>query len=816
MVRNYLTIAIRNLLRHKIYSFINIFGLAIGLAFCILTFLFVRHEWSFDTFHEKADRIYRVSMIYALEGKKERQTAFTPHALAKVSREEIPEIEKTIRFSGERYDVMSFGDPHVRYKDKLFVEGVMFADPTVFQNFSFPLQRGSAETALERPDGVILSERVVQKFFGHEDPMGKSLSIRSLWNHQWYEFTVTGIVEEIPENSSIRFDILLPYERIPDILHKEIDPNAWKWWTAVTYIQLVDRSQVAVVEDKLNASIPSDVLSPVGGGRLRSVRFQLQPLTDIHLDPSIPNPRIRGFVSENDPVYSYVLASIALLVLLMACINFTNLAIGRSTTRAREVGVRKVVGARRRQLLCQFWGEAILLSLFALAGGMVLAELLLPIFGNLVGANLSFVLDGISISVLIGLALLIGLVAGSYPALALSRFHPVEVLKGRLRIGGTSLWGRGLVVVQFVVSIFLVISAIVMLQQLRFVQTRDLGFNEEQIVIVNMRGFAEIGPKAGGHVALRNSFMQHSSIVDATMVRWSLNRFKTSGMRFVDGREIEGRTYFVGYDFLKTLEMNLLSGRDFLREMETDIASSAIINRTLASQMEGEDAMGKILEIGGERRQVIGVVEDFALQSLHHQIQPAALVLPPALQRGAEDGRYLLVRIEPGNIPETLAYMEKRWREIAPSGYVFRYSFFDEDIERFYREERRWGKIVTYSSLFAIFIACLGAFGLTSLAVNRRTKEIGIRKVLGASVPHITALLSSEFFRLMLAANVLAWPLAYGSMEYWLQDFAYRIDLGIEELVLGGALTLLLVMVTVSFQAIKAALSNPVDALRYE
>lgn len=663
---------------------------------------------------------------------------------------------------------------------------------------------------------MILSERIVQKFFGQEDPMGKQFSIRSLWNKQWYEFTVTGIVEEIPENSSIRFDILLPYERMGDLLHKEIEPDGWKWWTAVTHIQLADPSQTAVVEEKLNAAIQSDGLIPLGGRRLRSVRFQLQSLMDIHLDPNIPNPRIRGFVPESDPVYSYVLASIALLVLLMACINFTNLAIGRSASRAREVGVRKVVGAGRRQLLWQFWGEAVLLSLCALVGGMMLAELLLPVFGNLVGANLSFVLDGVSLGVLVGLALLVGLAAGSYPALALSRFDPVEVLKGRLRIGGTSLWGRGLVVVQFVVSIFLVISAMVMLQQLRFIQARDLGFNEEQVVVVNMRGFASIGPTAGGHVALRNSFLQHANVMDAAMVRWPLERFGKGGVRFGDGREIEGRTYYVGYNFLKTLEMNLVSGRDFLREMETDIGGSVIVNRMLASRMGEGDAVGKMLEIRGESRQVIGVVEDFAFQSLHHQIQPAALVLPPTLRDGRENGRNLLVRIKTENIPETLAYMEKKWYEIAPSGYVFRYSFFDEDIEQFYRKEHRWGTIITYASLFAIFIACLGAFGLISLAVNRRTKEIGIRKVLGASIPNITTLLSGEFFRLMVAANVLAWPLAYWSMDYWLQDFAYRIDLGVGELVLGGALTLLLVMVTVSFQAIKAALSNPVDALRYE
>jgi len=816
MLKSYLVTAWRNLLRQKGYAAINVLGMAIGLAFCILTFLFVRHEWSFDSFHDNADRILRVSMIYALEGREERQTAFTPHALAGMLREEMPEIEAVVRYSGERYDGMFAGDPHVKYKDKLFVEGVMFADPNVFESFSFPLRRGSSGTALGRPDGAILSERIVQKFFGREDPMGKSFSIRSLWNKQWYEFTVTGIVEEISENSSIRFDILLPYERMTDILHREIDPDGWGWWTAVTHIQLADRSQATVVEEKLNAAIQSDLLVPFGGGKLRSVRFELQPLTDIHLNPSIPNPRIRGLVPESDPVYSYVLGSIALLVLLMACINFTNLAIGRSTTRAREVGVRKVVGAGRRQLLCQFWGEAVLLSLGALVGGMVLAELLLPAFNGLVGAKLSFMLDGVTSGVLVGLALLVGLAAGSYPALVLSSFHPVEVLKGRLRIGGTSLWGRGLVIVQFAVSIFLVISAVVMLQQLHFIRDRDLGFNEEQVVVVNMRGCPEIGPNAGAHIVLRNSFLQHVDIADASLVRWPLERSGKGSMKSGDNRTIDGRIYYVGYDFLKTLEMNLVSGRDFHREMETDIGGSVIVNRMLADQIGEGDLVGEMLEMNGEHRQVIGVVEDFAFQSLHYQIQPAALVLPPSLQNGREHGRNLLVRIEPGNIAETLAYMEKKWYEIAPPDYVFRYSFFDEDIEQFYRKEQRWGKIVSYASLFAIFIACLGAFGLTSLAISRRTKEIGIRKVLGASIPSITKLLWGEFFRLMLAANLLAWPLAYGSMDYWLRDFAYRIDLGIEELVLGGALTLLLVMVTVGFQAIKAALSNPVDALRYE
>ena len=814
MLKNYLVIAWRNALRHKLYSSINIIGLGIGIAFCLLMLLFVRHEWTYDSFHQHADDIYQVVVTFAWDEKNEKQTIYSPHPLAKVLKEEIPEIVQTVRFSGKRLDQeLTPGDIHVRYGDKLFMEEVMFADATFSETFSFSLQEGDFSTAFKDPGAVVLSQEMARKYFGDKNPLHKRLSFRSARSNAWYDFTVAGVVEEIPGNSTIRFDFLLPYERISELFSAST-ADSWERWEAVTFIQLTAGTPIKVVEGKLDALVQSDKIPPVYGlygEEFRFVHFALQPLTDMHLNSDIPTPRIPGIEPESDPVYSYLLAGISLLVLGMACINFTNLGIARSTTRAREVGVRKVVGARRRQLIGQFGGEAILLSLIGLVGGVALAEFFLPIYNGLVGKDLLLEWNASLLGALVGLSLLVGLVAGSYPALVLSGFHPVEVLKGRLRGSGTSLFGRGLVMVQFMLSIALAISAVVMMRQLHFIQTRDLGFNKEQVVLINTEA-----PGESQRAALRNSLLQHSHVVNVAMVRYPLEYFQKDEVGLSDGRPLDIRKLLVGYDLLETLEMDLVEGRDFSRGLGTDVTESIIINQTLASQIGRDEVVGQMIELDGRPRQIIGVVEDFYFESLHHQVSPTVLVLNPELADGVENGRLFVVRIKSDDIPGTLAYMEDKWNEIASYGKVFQYSFLNENIERFYREERRWGRMITYSSLFAIFIACLGAFGITSIVVTQRTKEIGIRKVLGASVPSIAALLSSEFFRLVLVANAMAWPLAYLAMDRWLQDFAYRIDLGIEELALGGALTLLLIMTTVISQAIKAAFSNPVDALRYE
>ncbi|MBI2506007.1 MAG: ABC transporter permease, partial [Candidatus Latescibacteria bacterium] len=450
-------------------------------------------------------------------------------------------------------------------------------------------------------------------------------------------------------------------------------------------------------------------------------------------------------------------------------------------------------------------------------------EVLLPVFNALMDKELSLDLDPILLGALVGLALLVSLGAGAYPALVQSRFHPAVVLKGKLKLSNVTPFGRGLVIVQFSLSILLVISTLVMLRQLRFIRASDLGFDKEQVVLVNTGELPELGGPAGGyHTTLRNSFLQHSQVASVAMLRyplWLHGSVRDTEAQLSKGPQILVQQYLTGYDLLKTLGMKLRAGRDFSRDLRTDVGESIIINQTLADQLGGNSVVGESIRLAGSgavTRKVIGVVEDFHFESLHHRVQPTVLVLNKELEEGTEQGRLFLVRIRAGGILDTIAYMEKKWREIVPPGRVFQYSFLDEDLARFYQEENRWGKIVSCSALLAIFIACLGAFGLTSLVVVQRTKEIGIRKVLGASVPSIVSLLGKEFTYLVLAANLIAWPIAWYAMHQWLESFAYRIDLGPGVFVLGGALVLIVAWLTVSYQASRAARSNPVDALRYE
>ena len=823
MFRNYLKIAYRNLVRHKIYSLINISGLAIGIAFCILTFLYVRHEWTYDAFHENADRIYRVYLEEKSSGKKIWRSPLLPLALGPALVEAYPEIARMARLTS----VSNFTHRQVRvsYGEKVFEAEHLFVDQSFFEMFSFPLKWGDAELALKERHAVVLSDAVARKFFGNENPVGKRLTLRSQqrvvkdgripYSYPSQDFMVTGVAEPFPENSSIRFDLLLPYENVAFFFKWDITKSTL-WNTCNIYVQLSTEAQPAELETKL-APLVKKALHPSTDET--ACRLGLQPLTDLHLNPHFSNRIHHGTEPASDPNNSYTLSGIALLVLLIACINFTNLAVGRSLTRSKEVGVRKVVGAQRMHLIKQFWGESILLSSIALLFGIALAELCLPAFNDLIGKNLSvdYYADRSTLAALISLALIVGLIAGSYPALVLSGFHPVSVLAGRLRIGGTNLLSRILVVVQFSLSVFLIISTVVMVGQLNFVKTKDLGFNNDLLVAIRTD---ELPKMMGYHSKIKNGFLQHSHILGVTGVQYTfLDDIQPYGLtaKFPDGTEILVQIHNVDYDFLKVLEIDLVDGRGFSQEFGADKKDAVIVNEMLARQMGWGSALGQSipLPLGIGTHTVIGVVKDFHVLSLHHKILPAALLLESYAGWDKEHGNLFLVRIKPDHISATLAYMKEKWHEVVPEN-TFRHTFLNEDIARFYQDEERWREVVSYSSLFAIIIACLGAFGLTALAVSRRTKEVGIRKTLGASVSSIVSLFVREFVLLVAVATVIAWPVAYYAMDRWLQDFAYRIELDVSTFVLSGVLMLAVVLATVSLQAMRAARANPVDALRYE
>ncbi len=853
MLKNYLTIALRNLVRYKIYTAINALGLATGIAFCLLTFLYVRHEWTYDQFHEKADRIFRLGMSGGMFGGRDNAIRVRlSEKIGPLMRENIPQFAHVVRIH-ERAVKVSHGN-------NAFEVESLFTDEDFFQLFTFPLIHGDPKTVLTNPNSIVLTQSAAKKYFGQNDIVGQEISIQHrIWEEK-KTFVVAGIAEDPPENSSIRFDLILSYASIPPSKRstvrmsisrsqdgkterKEITPPVFSQGSDVTYIQLIDKVQLADLAPVLNAFVEANKTpNPLSRGNSKrrfldpDVTLHLQPIADIHFDREITN----GLSAPSNPAYSYILAGIALSVLLVACINFTNLAIARSATRAREVGVRKVVGAMRFQLMKQFWGESLLLTGVGMLLGLALTEFFLSTFNALTQVNLTLDYQPSLSGVLFALSLLlvISLVSGIYPALVLSGFDPIAVLKNRFNIGGRSWSGRVLIVGQFVVAILFLIATLVMSRQLTFLKEKNLGLNESQVVLIKPRISLEDRQERYRILQLfKQELKRHPQIVNVTQSRLfshleADSDTRKSNITFPNGEIVEKAEISVDYDFFDTLGINLLAGRNFSPDFGTDATQAVLVNKTFVERAQLEQPLNTTLPMTkmtisftpGDSKpgssipkptrikdpKIIGVVDDFHLRSLYHTLPPLVIFLDAASLSSD-----FLVRIRPERMSETIAFMAEKWQTIA-GDTRFDHVFLDENFDRLYREEERWGTIVQYASFFALFVACLGVLGLTSLAITRRTKEIGIRKVLGASNHHIVALLSREFVVLILIANLIAWPIAHYGVEHWLRDFAYRIDAGMGLFLLGGLLVFLTALLTIGVQALKAAQRNPVHALRYE
>jgi putative ABC transport system permease protein len=810
MLKNYLKIALRNLRKQKLYSLINVMGLAIGLAFCVLVLLFVHDELTYDRFHANSDRIYRLFRDPVVADSPINRELYAPIPTGPAMQATFPEVEEFVRMA-------PFGSSVIRRGGQLFEqEGLAFADPSIFRVFTFPLRFGDQSTALARPGSVVIGKELARKYFDAENPLGQTLSIRL--DGEFHEFEVTGVLEEIPANSSIRFQVLLPVQALLNIFESYARvENRWDGTRVITYVQLRDGADVG----KVRAQLPQFMNTYMGDlfdqmrqeGTLKTagppIVYQLQPLSDVHLNPEVPG----GFTSPNDPQYSYVLGGIALAVLSIACINFMILAIGRSAKRVKEVGLRKVVGASRAQLMGQFWGEAFLLTALAFFLGIGLAEALLPVFNELADKNLS--LSSVTASVpataaLGGLLLLTGLAAGCYPALVLSGFKPIESLKDKLSLSGSNRFTKTLIVVQFGLSVFLVISTLVMSNQLRYIQNKNLGFQDEQVVVIPVN-------ELDGERMLnlyREALSSHTGVVDITGANVS---FATGLWRrgFDYKGELRQMAVFrVDPNYVETLGMKVVQGRNFDPNLASDSTESILVNQAFVEQFGWQDQpLGKVLPVdwgGMKNPKVIGVVENFNYQSLRSRVEPVIIYTNPM-----DPILNLLVRIRPENMSGTLEDLRATWAGIT-NEVPFAYSFLDEDMNRLYRAEQRWSRIVGYGSFFAIFIACLGLFGLAGITALQRQKEIGIRKVLGATVANITALISGDFARLVGLAVVLASPLAWYAMNNWLANFAYRTEVGPDIFLVAGGAALAIALATVSWQAVRAALANPVESLRSE
>ncbi len=784
MIKNYLRIAFRNIQRHKGYSSINIVGLALGMACCILILLWVKDEMATDRYHAKLDSLYLVRTIQHYGSEITRGAGSVP-ALAPALKAEYPEVLNSARLNNGQ------GEYLLEYGDKQFKERIQLADPEIFQIFTFPFIRGNPKDVFGDPYVMVLSETMADKFFRDEDPVGKILTL-----NKTEEFRVVGIMKDIPHNSTIRFHIWAPLE----LTTKWWRPNYLSTWFNMafrSYVEMAGNADIAAFNEKIFDRIRRS------NPKTNSEPF-LYPLSKVYLEYWGRMANIRIF------------SLIAFVILVIACINFMNLSTARSAHRAREVGLRKVVGAQRRQVIRQFFGESLILTFISLGAALLIVRVCLPAFRNLTVKPLP-IKDFVDPAIILGIlavTVLTGFLSGSYPALFLSSFQPVAVLKGG-RIAGFKggLFRKTLVVLQFTLSVMLIIGTVVIYKQMHFMKNKNLGFDKEHLLYVRLEG------KMLDNIAsLKNEFLLHPGIQSVSATSHSPTGVYNNGQDW----DWEGRdpnvnplvTYFgVDPDFQKTFKMELTQGESF-RPATGHSMTSVIINERFAEIMGLPNVIGARLSQGNKNLRIIGVVKDFHFTPVNRVIGPAIIYYDPAYKY-IQTYRYLFVRLNPGDITATIAHIEKTVKSFNP-GFPFEYRFLDDDYDVMYRGMEREMAVVRTFTMLAILISCLGLFGLAAYTAEQRTKEIGIRKVMGASVPGIVALLSKEYAKWVLVANVIAWPVSYFLMKGWLQDYHYRIGLGIPIFLLAATISIMIAQLTVSYQAVRAARSNPISSLRYE
>jgi putative ABC transport system permease protein len=814
MIRNYLKIAFRSLWRSKAHSFINVLGLSLGIACCILIVLFVKDEWTFDRFHVKADRIFRV---YAKEDWGVNQQFFntvTPFPMGPALKQNFPEVEAEVR-------IVKTGT-QVKAGDQLFSETLTIAERNLFEVFDFELIKGDPADALDGQSKVIISKWAAEKYFGQTDPLNKVISIQL--GEEFAEFTVSGVTT-IPTNSSIQFYLLISDQNLPRLYNEQTLNSAWFNINPETYVLLRE----SVNPEKLEAKFPSIFKTILGEENYNQSKYApgLQPLTDIHLNPSYP----AGIAPVSNPMYSYVLAAIALLILLVACINFVTLSIGRSLKRAKEVGIRKVVGAQKKQLITQFIGEAMIVTFVSLVIGLAVAVLDLPLFNDLSGKQLIFPIDGFMIAVIVLLLTIIGLIAGSYPAFVLSAFQPIAILKGTSQGGSKQTLRKALVGVQLVLSIFLISSTLVMRDQLEFLQNKDLGFTKEQLVSIQLNV-----PRARMRERIAKGFetaeqfkTELKSISGISAVSATSHNFGNGGWANLGYTDDQGtyRTFdfnTIDSDYIPMMNMQLVAGRNFSDDNPSDKRRSVIVNEAFVREYGWADVIGK--KIPGKNFQdheIIGVVKDFNYNSLYTKVTPLALVQDPSIVlSGSENINIdnspvpkLFLRLTPGDMQSTLDKVKIVWDKLTGE-QEFAFSFVDETLNAQYQADQNLGKIVSIATLLAIIIGSLGLYGLASLAMQNRIKEISIRKVLGATEQSLLLLLSKEYMILIAICLVLSVPITFYLMQGWLASFEYRVNIGWNVFLLAGGISLLIAFAAISYQTIKTTMAQPANTLKHE
>ena len=797
---HYFKVAIRRIKREKGYTFVNVAGLAIGMACTILIFLWVQHQRSFDRFHENMDQICRV---YYTNEAFEGSAIYLPGPLAEYLKDNYLEIQDATNYKHWKRKVA--------VGEKSYLSTGSYVDPSFFTMFTFPFAKGNPQTALDDPLSIVITEELASKLFGDDDPLGKTVSYYVF--SQKIDLKVTGIIQNVPQNSHLQFDFLIPYEIGYDWMKTWNNNSGW------IYVMLNQYSSYRDVSEKISGVIK--LRKPE-----RADVLHLQPLEKIHLH----EPRGLGQI-----VYVYIFSVMALIVLLIACINFMNLSTARSEKRFKEIGIKKVVGSNRAQLIKQFLTESIVMAVIAIVLALFLAQVILPSINAMLGTQLKLDFTGKFVLILMAIALSTGIIAGGYPAFYLSAIPSLAIIKGQFSIwsvfkqttkGSTTPGTKGaslrriLVVAQFVLSIFFVICVVVIQQQLNFIRNRDLGFDKENIVVVE-----SMGEMKRVRQNVKNELLRFPEIQAVTFGAFSPFHWESSASTIAmswTGKTTElefgiGENY-VDYDYAETLGMKIVQGRFLSQDFPADALEGCVVNETAVMAMGMQEPIGKKItwHPGTERessRTIVGVVRDFNTQSLHREIRP--FVLMPIEPVSQWMSNFMYIKIESENLAQTIGLIGTKIRELVPNDPFVHY-FLDEEMNKLYSDEQLTGNLTRYVSLLAIFISCLGLLALASFSVERRTKEIGIRKVLGSSVSQIIFMLTKDFTKWVLVANIIAWPLAYFVLTKWLANFAFRIGIEWWVFLLAGIMALIIAVIVVSYQTIRAAMANPVTALRYE
>ncbi|HEV8515823.1 MAG TPA: ABC transporter permease [Cyclobacteriaceae bacterium] len=793
MFKNLFKIALRSLYKDKTYSAINIFGLTIGITCSLFLLLYILDELSFDRYHKNADNIYRI-----ISNIKEPDNAFTwastQTPLADELDDNYPEVENAVRFIGINRTIYKIGD-------KQFPEEKFYlTDSTVFDMFSYHFIAGDPSTALDNSFSIVMTETIAKKYFASaQQALGESIQ-----NQQGETFKVTGIIEDVPNNSHFRFDALISKNTRPNL------QSNWGGFGVFTYIQLpsnYDLTKMQVSLDKIIAEKVNPIFERMG----IKVKYELQPITKIHLYSKIDDEAESG----GDIAYIYIFSAVGIFMLVIACINYMNLATARSANRAKEVGIRKVMGSEKKLLIYQFLSESIVVALIALVLSLAMIFGLLPYFNMLSAKTLSFnyIFQPVVIWSLIAIVVFTGLIGGSYPAFYLSSFNPVNVLKGKLSSkGGSVFFRKSLVIVQFALGIFMLISTLIVFDQLKFLRTKDLGFDKEKLMRLELSGRDQFGKAP----VLLEALKKRPEVVSAGMANASPGQ--GIGKNIFQVEDSEGKMvergvdlYFADYDFVKTMRMTIVQGRDFSHEIESDSLYGVLVNESMVKRMGWKDPIGRRFTAGQQNqfeKRVVGVVKDYHQRSLYEPIEPLIIIL-------GQQNNYVFVRTTPGDIGKTLSSVESAWKEVYPND-PFGYTFVNQDLDSQYRADQKRSQVFTVFSFLTVFIACLGLLGLAAFTTEQRTKEIGVRKVIGASVNSLVVLVSKEFVVLVSLGTILASIAALYFTNHWLQNFSYRIEVTNEwsTFLFSALLAFMITLLTVGFHVVRAAVMNPVKSLR--